>query len=97
MTHDYAWSVINDCDPENTRLCTECYPQQVGQELDYALNRETSQAIICPTLYFLFLFLFFVFLGPQSWHKEVPRLEVELELQPPVYTTAHSNTGSLTY
>jgi len=27
-----------------------------------------------------FTFFFFVFLGPHSWHMEVPRLGVELEL-----------------
>ena len=34
------------------------------------------------------LFYFFVFLGPHPWHMEVPRPGVELELKPPVYTTA---------
>ena len=34
-------------------------------------------------------FFFFCFLlGPHLWHMEVPRLEVELELQLPAYTTA---------
>ena len=35
----------------------------------------------------VFLFLFFVFLGQHLWHVEVLRLEVELELQLPAYTT----------
>jgi len=30
--------------------------------------------------------LFFRFLGPHMWHMEVPRLEVELELQLPSAT-----------
>ena len=34
------------------------------------------------------LILFFIFLGPHSWHMEVHRLGVELELQLPAYTTA---------
>ena len=36
------------------------------------------------------LILFFIFLGPHSWHMEVPRLGVELELQLQLqaYTTA---------
>ena len=57
---------------------------------------------------FVFLFFFF-FLGPHLRHMEVPRLEVQLELQLPAYTTAtatqdpshvcnlhhsHSNSGS---
>ena len=49
----------------------------------------------------------FVFLGPQQWCMEVPRLEVKSELQPvppqlgriqaasAAYTTAHGNAGSL--
>ena len=35
----------------------------------------------------LFLFVF-CFLGLHLWHLEVPRLEVELELQLPAYATA---------
>ena len=31
---------------------------------------------------------FFFFLGPHPWHMEVPRLEIELELYLPAYTTA---------
>ena len=42
-------------------------------------------------------FLSFVFLGPHLWHMEVLRQDVETELQLPAYTTAHSNTRSLTH
>ena len=35
-----------------------------------------------------FFFVFSVFLGLNPWHMEVPRLEAELELQLPAYTTA---------
>ena len=35
-----------------------------------------------------FLFFFFGFLEPHSQHMEVLRLGVELEVQPPAYTTA---------
>ena len=35
-------------------------------------------------------FFFFVLLGLHSWHMEVPRLGVELELQLPAYTTARA-------
>ena len=31
-------------------------------------------------LFFFFFFFFFVFLGLHSWHMEVPRLRVQLEL-----------------
>ena len=34
----------------------------------------------------LFCFVLFYFLRPHSWHVEVPRLGVELELQLPAYT-----------
>ena len=33
-------------------------------------------------------FFFLSFLGPYLWHMEVPRLGVQLELQPPAYATA---------
>ena len=58
---------------------------------------------------FFFVFCLF-FLGLHPWHVEVPSLEVELELQLlayvratetrvmfAIYTTAHSNAGSLTH
>ena len=35
-----------------------------------------------------FLIFIFVFLGPHTWHMEVPRLGVELELYPLAYTTS---------
>ena len=56
------------------------------------------------------VFFFFFFFGLHPWHMEVPRIEVKLELQLPVYTTAietrdpyricdlhaaHGDTGSL--
>uniref|UniRef100_A0A8D1BK53 2'-phosphotransferase n=2 Tax=Sus scrofa TaxID=9823 RepID=A0A8D1BK53_PIG len=44
-----------------------------------------------PVLFFFFFFFFFVFLlflGPLSWHMEVPRLGVESELEPPAYARA---------
>ena len=37
---------------------------------------------------FLFVCLFCFFLEPHLWHMEVPKLGVQLELQPPAYTTA---------
>ena len=37
---------------------------------------------------FYFLFNFFVILGPQPWHMEIPKLGVQAELQLPAYTTA---------
>ena len=43
-----------------------------------------------------FFFFFFWLFGPHSQHMEVPRLGVKSELQLPTYTTAYSNTGSLT-
>ena len=37
--------------------------------------------------FFFFFFFFLVFLGPHLQYMEVPRLGVELELQPLDYTT----------
>ena len=46
---------------------------------------------LCPSILPLpssfFFFFFFVFLRPHSWHTEVPRIEVELELKLWAYTT----------
>ena len=39
-------------------------------------------------LHFIYLFIYFVFLGLHPWHMEVPMLGVKLELQLPPYTTA---------
>ena len=39
---------------------------------------------------FLFFLSFFSLLGPCLWHMEVPRLEVDSELQLLVYTTARA-------
>ena len=38
--------------------------------------------------FIIIIFYFFVFLGLHSWHMEVPRPGVELELQLPAYSTA---------
>ena len=35
--------------------------------------------------------------GAKRWHREIPRLGVKVELQLPVYITAHGNSGSLTH
>ena len=40
-----------------------------------------------------FFFFLVLFLGQNSWHMEVPRLGVELELQLPAYTTATAMWG----
>ena len=37
---------------------------------------------------FIYLFVFLPFLGLLPWHMEIPRLGVELELQPPAYARA---------
>ena len=44
-----------------------------------------------------FFCLFLTFLGPYLLHMEVPRLEVESELQLLAYVTAHANAGSLVH
>ena len=39
-------------------------------------------------------FYILLFLGLHLQHREVPRLGVKSELQPPAYTTAMNNAGS---
>ena len=69
---------------------------------------ESSQActaVVACTTAVEILDLFFGVVGAKVWHMEVPRLGVELGLQPQprqiqaasaTYSAAHSNTGSLT-
>jgi len=57
-------------------------------------NSNNNKKCKCILFYFIF---FFLLLGLDLWHIEVPRLVVELELQLLIYTTAHSNNGSLTH
>ena len=42
----------------------------------------------------VFFGFFLFFLASHPPHMEVPKLEVESELQQSTYTTAHGNTGS---
>ena len=58
---------------------------------NYGNHQMKKLAIFAMLLLLLLLLLFyfaFCFLGPYSWHVEVPRLWVKLELQLLVYTTA---------
>ena len=51
------------------------------------VDLEVSVSVSTPQCFlFLFLFFPFCFLGPYSRHMEVPRLEVQLELQLPACT-----------
>ena len=50
---------------------------------------------IPPFYLFIYLFIYFWFLGPLPRHMEVPRLGVVSELQLPAYTTATPDLGSL--
>ena len=43
---------------------------------------------------FIYLFIFFFFLGQHLWHMEVPGVEQKLQL--PAYHHSHSNAGSQT-
>ena len=47
-----------------------------------------SWHIPSPIMMLIMLYLFICFLGPHPWHMEVPRPQVESELQLPAYTTA---------
>ena len=61
-------------------------------ECQYELRVQSGGSLgLVDTNYYIYLwifFLFLVFLGPHPWHMEVPRLEVESQLQLPAYTTA---------
>ena len=63
----------------------------IGDHLGGCLAQLLSGGLISGVL---FLFCFFIFLGPHPWHMEVPRLEVELAAASLCHT--HPNTGSLT-
>ena len=52
------------------------------------------QSVFLPFIIYLFIYLF---LGPQVWHMEVPRLGLESELQLLTYTISHDNARSLTH
>ena len=39
-------------------------------------------------VFYLYLFIYFFFLGPHLWHMEVPRIAVNSELHLPAYATA---------
>ena len=55
------------------------------KEVSAPFHLENFQLFLLLVLIFFF---FFFFLGPHPWHKEVPRLGLELELQLPASTTA---------
>ena len=69
--------VFNQLRQESSLLFPLC---PLGQRSVY---RETSGDTLTT-----FFFFFFCFIGPHSWHVEVPRLGVKSELQPLAYTTA---------
>ena len=54
---------------------------------------KASMSDSCPLFWnFFFFCLSFVFLGPYLWHMEVPRLGVQLKLEPATYTIAIATT-----
>ena len=61
-------------------MCNSC--------LLFKLNGIYFNRVFLFFLFFCCCFFCFVFLGPNLWHTQVPRLGVKLELQLPVYTTA---------
>ena len=52
------------------------------------------QPLYLPFYIFIFIYLFFVFLGPYLWHMEVSRLGVKSELQLLAYPTATATLRS---
>ena len=80
----------------DTHVCTRL-PSHIC--FTWIANRGDEHFEACPssgfkptipwcTLGFFFFFFFLSSLGPYPWHMEVPRLEVESELQLPAYTIA---------
>ena len=65
--------------------------KQTNKQMLYGLHLFMF-VCVCICMFYLFnvilLLLLFWFLGPKPWHVEVPRLEVQSELQLPGYTTA---------
>ena len=59
----------------------------------FSVQQKLAQ-LCTSTILFFFSFLFFCFLGPYPRHMEVPRLWVELELQPLPYTAATATRDS---
>ena len=81
-----------------TSMCCGCSPKKrkkknarswsVGKSTEKKPT-EVDQTKACPRWRNENLsFYLFIFLGPHSWHMEVPRLRVESELQLPVFTIA---------
>ena len=58
------------------------------QQCQYKLCLQPTLQLVAMLDPFFFHFFFFSFLGPNPRHMDVPRLGVELELQPLAYTTA---------
>ena len=59
-----------------------------GRGFNFPLAPPLLQGIMRKAeFFFLSFFLFFYFLGPHPWHMEIPRLEVQSELQLMAYTT----------
>ena len=56
-------------------------PSFLSRFLSFLLSTYLSLSLFLPSfLFFFFLSFFFVFLGLRSWHMEVPRLRVKLDL-----------------
>ena len=60
-------------------LCKSSYLHTLHESFIKIRNKILHE---CKMLHFcLFLFFFFLFLGPHPWHMEVPELGVELKLE----------------
>ena len=76
---------IQHCQCCGPGRCCEAGGGSLAQELLRAMDASRKKKF---WFFFCFLGIFFAFLGLHPWHVEVPRLGVELELQPPAYATA---------
>ena len=76
------------------KLTRKCWhPCSPSRPLPFVSAALSPHSFLCCLLswfilFYFFIYLSFVFLGPLPRHMEDPRLGVESELQPPAYTTA---------
>ena len=64
-----------------------CWNFTLSEKLSLTSSTAAAPAFFYLPNVFFFSFFYFLFLGLHSWHMEVPRRGVKLELQLPAYTT----------
>ena len=74
-------------------ICVPKRQEEAGErweEITKHTGEKKDGKLVITEILFIYLFNLFIycFLGMHPWHMEVPRLVVELELQPLAYATA---------